>query len=64
MPREKSNYEFMELLENYPGVALVNISNGQIFTGKDNTDIKWNIEVAQVEEKIFERGTIFCEIAS
>ena len=25
---------------------------------------KWNIEVAHVEEKIFEWGTIFCEIAS
>ena len=34
-----------------PGVALVNISNGWIFTGKGNTHLKWNIEVAHVEEK-------------
>ena len=47
-----------------PGVALVNISNGSIFTGKGNTHLKWNIEVAHVDEKIFEWGTIFCEIAS
>ena len=32
-----------------PGVAQVHI-----FTGKGNTHLKWNIEVAHVEEKIFE----------
>ena len=46
-----------------PGVDLVNISNGQIFTGKGNTYFKWNNEVAHVEEKIIEWGTIFCEAA-
>ena len=39
------------LTRELPGVALVNISNGLIFTGKGNTHLKWNIEVAHVEEK-------------
>ena len=46
-----------------PGVALVNILNRWIFTGKGNTHLKWNIEVAHVEEKIFEWDTIFFKIA-
>ena len=37
-----------------PGIALVNILNGWIFTGKGNTHLKWNIEVVHVEEKKFE----------
>ena len=56
----------LSLTRELPGVAVVNILNGWIFTGKGNTNthLKWNIEVAHVEEKIFEWGTIFCEIAS
>ena len=48
----KSKY-LIGITRELPGVALINISNGQIFTGKGNTDLKWNIEVAHVEEKIF-----------
>ena len=50
LPQVFSHLAYIDTRE-LPGVALVNISNGQIFTGKGNTDLKWNIEVAHIEEK-------------
>ena len=51
-------------LENYQAMLWWMFQTGEFLRGKGNTHLKWNIEVAHVEEKIFEWGTIFCEIAS
>ena len=39
------------LTRELPGVALVNILNGWIFTVKGNTHLKWNIEVLMLKRK-------------
>ena len=59
---------YMYKLENYQALLWWIFQTGKFLREKAtlscNTQLKWNIEVAHVEEQIFEWGTIFCEIAS
>ena len=48
------------LLENYQALHWW-IFQTDKFLREKATHFKWNIEVAHVEEKTFEWGTIFCE---